>query len=143
MNTDTVRLLRECSSGVKMGITAIDDVIEKVKSDDLFLLLKDSRNEHDKLESEIKTLLDHMGDDDKEPHPIAKSMARIKCGAMLSIEESDRQIADVITDGCNMGVKSLHRYLNEYKGADEQSKQIARRLVNIEERLTLDMRNYL
>lgn len=143
MNTDTVKLLRECSSGVNMGITAIDDVLDKVKSDDLFLLLKDSRNEHDKLHNEIKTLLDHIGDDNKEPHPIAKSMARIKCGAMLSIEESDRQIADVITDGCNMGVKSLHRYLNEYKGADEQSKQITRRLVNIEERLTLDMRNYL
>lgn len=143
MNTDTVRLLRECSSGVKMGITAIDDVLEKVKNDGLYMLLKDSRNEHDKLEGEIETLLDHMGDDGKEPHPIAKSMARIKCGAMMSIEESDRRIADVITDGCNMGVKSLHRYLNEYREADEQSRQIARRLVNIEERLSVDMRNYL
>ncbi len=143
MNTDTAKLLRECSSGVKMGINAIDDVLEKVKSDGLYMLLKDSRNEHDKLEGEIKTLLDHMGDEDKDPHPIAKSMARIKCSAMLSIEESDRQIADVITDGCNTGVKSLHRYLNEYREADEQSKQIARRLVNIEERLSVDMRNYL
>ena len=27
---DTIRLLRECDSGVKMGISSIDDVIEYV-----------------------------------------------------------------------------------------------------------------
>ena len=143
MSNDTIKLLRECSSGVKMGITAIDDVLENVKSEDFMLLLKDSRNEHEKLENEIIILLERAGDDGKEQHPIAKRMARLKCGAMLALDDSDKQIADVITDGCNMGVKSLHRYLNEYKAADEQSRTIARRLVNIEERLTLDMRNYL
>lgn len=143
MNTDTVRLLRECSSGVKMGITAINDVLEKVKADELYLLLKDSRNEHEKLEEEIEALLEHMGAPEDEPHPIAQSMARMKSGAMLAIEESDRRIADLMTDGCNNGVKCLHRYINEYKGADERSRQIARRLVNIEERLAVDMRGYL
>ncbi len=143
MNDDTVKLLRECGSGVKMGITAIDDVIDKVDSREFYQLLKDSRNEHDKLENEIQVLLDHLGDEGKEPHPIAQSMARMKSGAMLSMEESDQKIADLITDGCNNGVKCLHRYLNEYKTADEQSRQIARRLVNIEERLSVDIRSYL
>ena len=32
---DTVRLLRECDSGAKMGISAIDDVMDHVKSDKL------------------------------------------------------------------------------------------------------------
>ena len=32
---DTVRLLRECDSGAKMGITAIDDVMGHVKSEKL------------------------------------------------------------------------------------------------------------
>ena len=28
---------------------------------------------------------------------------------------SDKPIAELITDGCNMGVKSLNQYLNQYQ----------------------------
>jgi hypothetical protein len=48
-----------------------------------------------------------------------------------------------MTDGCNMGVKSLNRYLNEYEAADEISKDIAKRLINLEEKLAIDIRKYL
>ena len=48
-----------------------------------------------------------------------------------------------MTDGCNMGVKSLSRYLNQYKAADEQSKNIAKRLIQLEEGLSVNMRSYL
>jgi hypothetical protein len=48
-----------------------------------------------------------------------------------------------MTDGCNMGVKSLNRYLNEYEAADEVSKDITKRLINLEERLAVDIRDYL
>ncbi len=42
-----------------------------------------------------------------------------------------------------MGIKSLHKYLNQYKAADERSKDITKRLINIEEKLTLDIREFL
>jgi hypothetical protein len=42
-----------------------------------------------------------------------------------------------------MGVKSLNRYLNQYKAADEFSKDIAKRLINLEEKLAVDIRSYL
>ena len=48
-----------------------------------------------------------------------------------------------MTDGCNMGVKSLHKYLNQYKAADETSKDITKRLINLEEDLVLNIREYL
>ena len=54
-----------------------------------------------------------------------------------------RTIADLMTDGCNMGVKSLNRYLNQYEGADEVTKDITKRLINLEEKLTVDIRKYL
>jgi hypothetical protein len=59
------------------------------------------------------------------------------------MEESDATIADLMTDGCNMGVKSLNRYLNQYEAADEVSKDITKRLINLEEKLTIDIRQYL
>ena len=48
-----------------------------------------------------------------------------------------------MTDGCNMGVKSLARYLNQYEAADEFSKDIAKRLISLEEQLGADIRRYL
>ena len=61
----------------------------------------------------------------------------------LAMNESDATIADLMTDGCNMGVKSLNMYLNQYKAADEVSKDIAKRLINLEEKLAIDLREYL
>ncbi len=140
---DTVKLLRECDAGIKMGISSIDDVLPYVKSDSLKKYLSDCKNEHNKLNTEIEGLLDRYHDDGKNPNPIAKSMSWLKTGVKLGINESDGTIADLMTDGCNMGVKSLNRYLNQYEAADEVSKDITKRLINLEEKLTTDIRGYL
>ncbi len=58
-------------------------------------------------------------------------------------DESDETIADLMTDGCNMGVKSLNKYLNQYKAAEEKAKDITKRLINLEEKLAVDIRCFL
>ncbi len=140
---DTVKLLRECDAGVKMGIKSIEDVLGHVKSDSLEKYLTDCKDEHEKLGEEIRELLDKYHDDGKNPNPIAQSMSWMKTGIKMAVDDSDGTIADLMTDGCNMGVKSLNRYLNEYEAADEVSKDITKRLINLEERLAVDIRNYL
>lgn len=140
---DTVRLLRECDAGVKMGVASIDDVLPHVNSAKFEELLTDCKNEHEKLNNEIQELLDKYHDDGKNPNPIAKGMSWMKTSIKLGMEESDNTIADLMTDGCNMGVKSLNKYLNEYAAADEVSKDIAKRLINLEEKLAVDIRQFL
>ena len=140
---DTIRLLRECDAGVKMGISSIDDVLDYVKSDRLKQYLKDCKIAHQKLETEIQENLDRFDDDGKEPNPIAKGMSWMKTNIKLIMHESDQTIADLMTDGCDMGVKSLSKYLNQYKAADEVSKDIAKRLIALEESLGKEIRGYL
>ena len=74
---------------------------------------------------------------------MAKSMSWMKTNVKLAIEDSDKTVADLITDGCNMGVKSLNRYLNQYEAADETSKNIAKDLIQLEEQLAIDIRRFL
>ncbi len=74
---------------------------------------------------------------------MAKGMSWIKSNAMLAMDNSDQTVADLITDGCNMGIKSLSRYLNEYEAADETSKDIAKRLIKLEEDLADNVRGFL
>lgn len=140
---DTIKLLRECDAGVKMGVASIDDVLEYVSSTELKKDLTDCKSEHEKLNIEIQSLLEKYKDDGKDPNPIAKSMSWMKTNVKLVINESDNTIAELMTDGCNMGVKSLNRYLNQYEAADEVSKDIAKRLINLEEKLTVDIRKFL
>lgn len=140
---DTVRLLRECDAGVKMGLSAIENVIEHVENKNFRRLLEDSRSEHEKIDKEIQTLLEEYGDSGKELNAMARGMAKMKINMKLTAADDDETAADVITDGCNTGVKSLHKYLNKYKAASEKTKDIAKRLTNIEERLAIDIRYYL
>ena len=140
---DTIKLLRECDAGVKMGISSIEEVLEYVKSNELKNNLSDCKHEHNKLDEELQKLLDKYHDDGKEPNPIAKGMSWMKTNMKLVMNESDHTIADLITDGCNMGVKSLNKYLNKYEAADEVSKDICKRLINLEEELAIDIRRFL
>ncbi len=140
---DTIKLLRECDAGVKMGTSSIEDVLDNVRSKKLGKLLTDCKNEHKKLDGEIQQLLDKYKDDGKEPAVIAKGMSWVKTNMKLAMEDSDATIADLMTDGCNMGVKSLNKYLNKYKAADEVSKDITKRLINLEEKLAVDIRAFL
>jgi len=140
---DTVKLLRECDAGAQMGVESINDVMDYVRSEDLKRLLNECKRAHDALQTEIREQLDRYGDDGKSPGAIAKGMSWMKTNMKLIMHESDHTIADLMTDGCNMGVKSLNRYLNQYKAADEVSKDICKRLINLEEKLAVDIRDYL
>lgn len=140
---DTIKLLRECDAGIKMGVGTIDEVMDYVKSEELKEYLNKCKDEHDRLDVKLQKLLEKYRDDGKEPNPIAKGMSWMKTNMKLVMNESDGTIADLITDGCNMGVKSLNKYLNEYAAADEESKDICKKLIKLEEELLEQMRDYL
>ena len=140
---DTIKLLCECDAGVKMGVASIDEVLGSVTSQGMKEALFRCREEHEKLGRELRGHLDRFGDRGKEPNPIARAGSWIKTEAKLGLERSDKVIADLMTDGCSMGVKSLNRYLNEYGAADEKTKDMAKRLIHLEETLTTDLRAYL
>ena len=140
---DTVRLLRECDSGIEMGLTAINEVLGKVRDSRLRKRLSQSLEENSGLKKELQKLLDIYHDGGKEPAPMVKGMSKLKTGFELAMDSSDGKIAEIMIDGCNMGIKSLSRYINQYKAADERSKTLAKRLVSAEEKLSCDMRGFL
>ena len=140
---DTIKLLRECDAGVKMGVESIDSVMGHVKDREFRFILNESKDRHSRLDSEIREQLDRFGDDGKDPSAMAKGMSAVKTNFMLGIKDTDKTVADLMTDGCNMGVKSLNRYLNQYEAADEQAKNITKDLIRIEDDLVKEVRCYL
>ena len=142
-NTDTIHLLKECDAGTKMAISSIDEVIEKVEDSAMRSLLQESKNHHKALEKEISSQLSKYDAEGKEPNPIAKGMSWMKTNMKLGMDNSDKTVANLITDGCNMGVKSLNQYYNQYKCADSSAKDICKRLALIEEQLGKELQKFL
>lgn len=140
---DTIKLLRECDAGIQMGVSSIDDVLDYVSDKQMKAYLSDCKRAHNELDKKLQDLLDRYGDEGKSPNPVAKGMSWMKTTVKLKLDESDATIADLMTDGCDMGVKSLSRYLNQYAAADETSKDICKRLIALEEKLGKQLRDYL
>ena len=140
---DTIRLLRECDAGIQMGVSAIDDVLERVQAPDMYRRLSACKRAHESLKTEINVMLADCHDNGKAPNPLAQGMSWLKTNAAMAMNGSDQTIASLMTDGCNMGVKSLGRYLNQYEAASEDSKDITKRLIGLEQKLSDDLREYL
>ena len=140
---DTIRLLRECDAGIQLSVSAIDDVLERVQAPDMYRRLSACKRAHESLKTEINVMLADCHDDGKAPNPLAQGMSWLKTNAAIAMNGSDQTIASLMTDGCNMGVKSLGRYLNQYEAASEDSKDITKRLIGLEQKLSDDLREYL
>ena len=140
---DTIRLLREGDAGIQIGVSAIDDVLERVQAPDMYRRLSACKRAHESLKTEINVMLADCHDDGKAPNPLAQGMSWLKTNAAIAMNGSDQTIASLMTDGCNMGVKSLGRYLNQYEAASEDSKDITKRLIGLEQKLSDDLREYL
>jgi len=142
-NSDTIRLLQECDAGTKMAVNSIDEILEKVQDEKLKSLLQESKEHHKQLEQDIHVELDKYEADEKEPGMMANAMSWIKTNVKLGMDNSDSMIADLLTDGCDMGIKSLYKYKNEFDDADKDSKAICEKLIQIEEKLEKELRKYL
>ena len=143
MKKDSVELLKECDAGITMGVAALNKVVSKVEDRTLSKILTDSREEHENLKNDTLILLGKMDECGKSPQMIAQFMSDMKIAVKLAVNKSDSTVCELIKDGCNMGIKSIYRYLNKYVGADDNAKSIANRLISAEQELRTDLRSYL
>ena len=140
---DTIHLLKECDAGSKMAVTSIDEVLEYTQNNELKELLCKSKEHHETLGKEIHSLLIEYNSSEKDPNLMAKGMSWLKTNMKIGMDNSDSTIAELITDGCDMGTKSLYRYKNQYPTADQRVVALCDKLINIEEELRRDLRSYL
>lgn len=141
-SSDTVKLLRECDAGIKMGISSLENVSSNVYDPDLEQLLNRSMQEHIAFRADAEALLGKCGDPGKNPPAAAKAMSSMKTKLTLK-NGSDEKAAAIIAKGCNSGVNSLNRYLDKYRAADNSCRALAGRVIAAEERLASELRQYM
>ena len=142
-NQDSILLLKECDAGSKMAVSSIDDVLDQIHDNNLKAIMEKSKAHHTRLGNQIHQLLNEYEVKDKDPNPMAKGMSWIKTNMKMAMDGSDHTITDLMTDGCNMGIKALYKYLNQYPAANQKVMDLCTDLIAIEEELQRDLRDYL
>ena len=143
ISPDSVKLIEECNKGVKMGISSINQVMEYVSDNDLCALLNDYKEEHQQIENEIKKKIKDYNDEIKDPNPLTEAMSIIMTNAKMMAKDRDAKIAEIMHDGCNMGIKSICKYINKYPDACKECIKIAADIIKLEDDFMQRLRKFL
>lgn len=143
VNDDTIKLLRECDAGVKMGISSFEDIYDNVKDENIKKIIDKSKEKHERFQNEISNILEEYKDDGKNPPMMAEMMAKMKAEMKLMLDDPNKSAANFIIDGCNMGIKNLNKYLNQYVAAENKVKKLVEEVIKEEECVVKAMEKYL
>ena len=143
VSQDTIELLKECDAGCKMAIDSMEQINGFVTDDKLKTIIQKYNGDHIKMKEDIHRMLNNVGAEGQEPSPIAKASSWIQAEVKMMIKGDSKQAASLLTDGCNMGVKSLCEYKNAYKAADDKSVALCEKLCDIETRMATDLQEFL
>ena len=140
---DTIKLLKECVSGAKMGIESFEIVTKYIKDEVLRNIINQSKLDHQEILNKCESQLNIYSSEGKEPNLIVSEMSKLKIKIELTFNDNDSKVASIMTDGCNMGIKSLSTFKNKYKDADKVAIDLCNSLIYKEEILAINLRKYL
>lgn len=143
MTEDTIKLLKECNSGCKSATNSMEQVKSYIENEQLKTMIDNYNDKHIKIGDECHQLLNENKEDEKDPPAIAKAFSWISTEVKLMINDDTHKIADIMIDGCNMGIKSVSKYINQYKNASVESIDLAKKLVKIEQDFMNDLLAFL
>lgn len=143
VNGDTVSLLKECDSGCKMATDSMEQVGQFVSNSELSEVIAKYNHDHIALGEEIHQLLNEIGEMEQDPSLMAKAISWISSQVKMMVKDDTHQAASILTDGCNMGIKSLNEYRNEFAAADERATRICDKLIKMEKDFMEDLEKFL
>lgn len=143
MDEQTRKLLEECSSGSKMAKNSLNQILEYIKDTGLKNLVENYIAKHEKLEEEAAQALEKSGCEAKTPGVMSSAFAWFTTEMKLTFNDDNTQIAKLLMDGCNMGIKTLGERTNTLSQADAKAQSLARKIIETEQELMKELQAYL
>ncbi len=143
MNEDTAKLLKECNAGCKSATNSMEQVQPYITDEKLKSTIDEYNDKHIKIGDECHQMLNEVNEEEKDPKVMAKAYSWVSTEVKLMMNNNSHEIANIMIDGCNMGIKSVSEYINKYKAASEESVNLAKDLVKMEQEFMDDMLVYM
>lgn len=143
MNSDTIALLKECDAGCKMGVESMKQVRSYAEEGRLIAVIDKYLERHDDFGDKCHRMLNQLNETTQNPPMMASTFAKISTDVKLMMEKDSHKIAEILIDGCNMGVKSVTENMHKYNKADAESMKLAKELVEMEQKMSQDLLQFL
>ncbi|MBQ7380876.1 MAG: hypothetical protein IJW69_02200 [Clostridia bacterium] len=138
----TQELYQEIYRGCKMGGESIVNLLPKVNDEGLKSELTAQLERYEEFASKAREQLFDMDKTPKEENLLTKLSS--KMGVMMNtmIDATSSHIAQMIIEGCSMGITELIKAIHAHDEKDDAEK-LAREVVSFEESCTENMKKYL
>lgn len=140
---DTCKLLEEVDSGCKMAINSMNRITSYEMDQKLAHMIDSYKYKHMELQKQAAQMLQENGRPEKEPGMMAATMASMTTNVKMFWKDDKNQVAKIMMDGCNMGIQSIAEQINKCKQASKESIGLAKNLIQTEENLMCDLKQFL
>ncbi len=140
---DTISLLRETGAGCKSATNAIERILPHIQNEKLSNMVEAYNAKHATLGDSCQKELHKLGAPDEDPHPVSAAFAKMGITLGANLRPDSRHLADMLADGCAMGIRSLAHYKNEYPAASIEARHLTDSLIDLESDFFQDLLGYL
>lgn len=140
---NNIEFLNYIFQNAQMGIVGINDIISKVKEEKFEKVLNEQIQDYQNICDEALDIYIKYGKEKKELNNMAK-MSSYMMSMMKTLKDSSTtNLAKMMMEGSNKGIIEITEKLNNYQGDDEEIKQLAEKLLKIEQKNLDDLKEYL
>jgi len=137
-------VLDELNKGCAMGMDAIDNILDKVEDKNLKEVLEDEYDKYKKMHQRIEEIYPEFSEGEPtETSTMNKVMTSWMTDMKLMTDHSDGKIAELLTQGVNMGIIERKRLLNRKENLDKDVESILKEYVEMQERSVEIYKEYL
>ena len=138
-----IEVLKEVQKNTEMAMKAIETITPKVYDDGLALQLSRQALKYSAIHNKA---VDGILEDRAMPYPAnAVKDAMLTGGIHMNtmFDTSSSHIAELVIQGSNRGLTSMWKTLNQYGEASGKSMEVAKELMNFEEKSIEILKKYL
>lgn len=143
MKQDDIAILKEIQKNTQMAMTTIDTLLDKTVDDEFTMKLSRQSIEYAKIHnSAVEKLVEEQSGTYRN-NQIADMMLRgsVHMGTLLNTSIS--RLAELMIEGSNRGLTSLYKAVKHNHLAQDMSVELARELMDFEEKNIELMKEYL
>ncbi|MCI8928743.1 MAG: hypothetical protein HFI96_13835 [Lachnospiraceae bacterium] len=143
MKSDDAKVLREVQRNTKMAMKAIDTITDRVYDDDLSMhITRESMKYAELYNKATDRLLNGRAASYRE-NGIQDMMLKGGVRANTMLNTSTSHIAELLIQGSNRGLTSMWKAINHNENAGNVSMEIAKELMDFEEKNIEKLKQYL
>ena len=140
---EEVDFLQYIYKNADMGIVGIDNIIVKVKDEDLENVLKTQKSEYENICRESESILKKYGKSNEEIGLMAKVSTKIMSEMSMLKDDSSKNIAKMMIEGTNKGIIELTEHINAYDNNDAEIIVLVNKYKDILENNIEELKKYL